>query len=94
MVASTLTRASVPLPLAQPPQALQCCLGVSARSTGRSNNLAGLIRTGCTEAKVRVTLWNTGDDAFQPTVYGDRITIERIIKPNNGGDYRHAKQSP
>lgn len=41
-------------------QALQCCLGASARSTGRATNLAGFIKTGAHEAKVRVTVWNTG----------------------------------
>jgi chromosome segregation ATPase len=41
-------------------QALQICLGATARSTGRSTSLSNFIRTGATEARVQVTLWNTG----------------------------------
>ncbi len=40
-------------------QALQVCLGASARSTGRSASLGNFIRTGAHEARVQVTLWNT-----------------------------------
>ena len=47
-------------------QALQVCLGVSARNTGRAPSLHHFIRTGADAAKVQVTLWNTGADAFMP----------------------------
>jgi hypothetical protein len=30
-----------------------------------------------------VTLWNSGDDAYRPEVYGDSITIERSFR-NSG----------
>jgi len=33
---------------------------------------------------VAVTMWNTGDDAFEREVYGDFITVERRIAPNAG----------
>lgn len=31
-------------------------------------------------ASTQVTLWNTGEDAFQPEVFGEQLTIERTIK--------------
>ena len=39
-------------------QALQCCLGVKAAQTGRSNSYKDFVRTGEEEAIVRVTLHN------------------------------------
>ncbi|GFR43935.1 hypothetical protein Agub_g5073 [Astrephomene gubernaculifera] len=68
-------------------QALQVCLGVTARSTGRGSNLGGFIRTGATDAKVQVTLWNTGDEAFMPHLFGSRITVERQIKKAGASPY-------
>lgn len=35
-------------------QGLQCCLGASARETGRAPNMGQFIRTGADEAKVQV----------------------------------------
>lgn len=36
----------------------------------------------------QVTLWNTGGDAYQHAVYGDWITIERVIKTAGGTQYK------
>lgn len=41
-------------------QALQCCLGVQARKTGRAANFAELIQDGAPSGLVSVTIWNTG----------------------------------
>ena len=60
-------------------QAMQCCLGVKARATGRATRAEQFIKTGCSHAVASVTLWNTGHDAFTPDVYGSSITIERRI---------------
>lgn len=67
-------------------QALQCCLGVQARKTGRATSQKGFIRTGAHEAVVRVTVWNkpyAGKEAFQHEVYGDWITVERRISQSS-----------
>jgi chromosome segregation ATPase len=66
--------------------AIQLCLGVTARTTGRGKSLGALIREG-TEgpAKMRVTLLNEGVDAYKPEKYGKRITVERTINNRNGG---------
>ena len=69
--------------------ALQLCLGVTARKTGRANNLAKMIRQGHDgNAVIRVTLLNEGPDAYRKEVYGNRITIERTISRSGGGAYR------
>lgn len=71
--------------------ALQICLGAGAKRTNRARNLKDLVRRegGATQAKVRVTLLNRGPDAFQHSVYGDAITIERTITlGNSGGGYK------
>ncbi len=47
-------------------QALQACLGASARNTGRATSVAQFIRTGAAAARVEVTLFNTGPDAYRP----------------------------
>ncbi|KAJ9519026.1 hypothetical protein QJQ45_026296 [Haematococcus lacustris] len=60
-------------------QGLQVCLGLKARETRRGDNLQSFIKTGCEEAKVQVTLWNKGDDAYEPAIFGEQITIERRL---------------
>jgi hypothetical protein len=37
---------------------------------------------------LQVTLWNTGEDAFQHSTYGDWLTIERVIKTAGGTQYK------
>eukprot|EP01039_Chlorochromonas_danica_P001809 gene1809-1976_t len=66
--------------------AIQLCLGATARSTGRGSSLGKFVREGSNDpALVRVTLLNTGPDAYQPEVYGDRIVIERKFTRTGGG---------
>ena len=70
--------------------ALQICLGVGAKRTHRARNLKDLVRKedGATHAIVRVTLLNKGPDAFQHHIYGDTVTIERLISLGSGGGYK------
>ena len=71
--------------------ALQICLGAKANRTHRARNLKDLVRKedGATQARVRVTLLNCGPDAFQHDIYGDEITIERLISlAGSGGGYK------
>ncbi len=44
------------------------CMGVSARSTGRTSRLDKFIRTGADQAMVQVVLCNQGEDAYKPDV--------------------------
>lgn len=69
--------------------AIQVCLGAGARRTHRARNLRDLVRkesgADCPGAKLRVTLLNRGADGYMPDVYGDYITVERIISLRAGG---------
>ena len=47
--------------------------------------MTDFIKTGRSQAKVRVTLTNGGPDAFMPDIYGDYIIVERTIKDKGGG---------
>ena len=72
--------------------AIQICLGAGARRTHRARNLKDLIRKGGggsadtnRSAKVRVTLYNEGADAYEHDLYGDELTVERTIASSTGG---------
>eukprot|EP00198_Chlamydomonas_reinhardtii_P007560 XP_001696897.1 structural maintenance of chromosomes protein 6A [Chlamydomonas reinhardtii] len=69
-------------------QAMQVCLGATARETSRARSFAAFVKEGCHEARVYVTLWNVGEDAFLPDLFGERITIERSIKAAGGTDVK------
>ena len=68
-------------------QAIQCCLGVTARKTGRGTNMTGFVRKGANQALAQVTLWNVGEDAYQHDKYGDRIVVERAIGKGGGSRF-------
>ena len=71
---------------------IQICLGAGAKRTHRARNLKELIRKeagmNCAGAKVRVTLYNQGDDAFLHETYGDFITVERAISHRGYNGYK------
>lgn len=71
--------------------AIQICLGAGARRTHRARNLAELIRKESNSgmARISVTLRNEGADGFQQHIYGDAITVERVISTRAGaGGYK------
>lgn len=55
-------------------QALQACLGVSARSTGRGTSLAGFIRTGAMDAKLQVRR----GDSFHTLIHIDSRGVQGV----------------
>jgi hypothetical protein len=60
--------------------AIQLCLGSSARQTGRGSNIGKYVREGSENpAVLKVSLYNEGPDAYKPEVYGNRITVKRVI---------------
>ena len=64
--------------------ALSLALGVRARDTRRAEKgISGFIREGANFAKVEVSIRNVGEDALDPDVYGDVITVERHITQNS-----------
>lgn len=65
--------------------ALMICLGSRASTTGRGSSLRGLIMEGSNgNAKIRVALKNSGDDAYEPHLYGKTIVVERTITRSGG----------
>lgn len=53
-----------------------------------SNIFLEFIKTGRNKAVVRITLSNMGQGCYQQDIYGDYITIERVINAAGGGGYR------
>jgi chromosome segregation ATPase len=54
-----------------------------------NHRLGKLVREGSSlPAIVRVTLLNTGVDAYRPDAYGSKITIERRIPRTGTASYR------
>ncbi|BDA44494.1 Structural maintenance of chromosomes protein 6 [Coccomyxa sp. Obi] len=68
-------------------QCLQVCLGARARETGRAGAARGLINDEASSATARTVLWNTGEDAYQPELYGPTITIIRRLQRSGGSSY-------
>jgi chromosome segregation ATPase len=68
-------------------QALQCCLGVQARKTGRGTSQANFVRKGARAALAQVVLWNKGSDAYRPDVYGGLIAVEKRIDARQGSRF-------
>jgi chromosome segregation ATPase len=62
---------------------LLVCFGVPTKTTERGKNRTDFIKTGCTSCTIQVTLKNHGDGAFEPALYGSRITVERRINRAN-----------
>ncbi|KAI9009802.1 P-loop containing nucleoside triphosphate hydrolase protein [Gaertneriomyces semiglobifer] len=62
---------------------LMVCLGGKATVTNRGTSIREFIKEGEEVGSVAVTLRNNGRDAYQPDVYGARITIERSIHPTS-----------
>lgn len=65
-------------------QAVQACLGASAKVTGRATSMGDFVRTGSDEALVSVELWNGGEDGYDRARLGDSVTIERRIAAGTG----------
>lgn len=54
----------------------------------RGTSLKGFIQQGQSQAKISLRLGNSGEEAFQPEVYGKSITIERTLNKDGGGSYK------
>ena len=62
-------------------------LGGHASTSNRGKSNKGLIRNGQSSAKVEITMYNQGEDAYRHEVYGDSITIVRSVGASGGGGY-------
>ncbi|XP_067943065.1 structural maintenance of chromosomes protein 6-like [Watersipora subatra] len=69
-------------------------LGGKASATSRGNQLAGFVQYGKNVSDTKVTLGNTGPDAYHPEVYGESIVVERKLMAKSGsGDYKIKTES-
>lgn len=68
--------------------AITLCLGGKASSTNRGGNMKAFIKEGQNEARLSVKIKNQGEDAYQPEIYGETITVERRFKRNGGGGFK------
>lgn len=62
---------------------IQLGLGGKTTNTGRGST-STVVMHHKESALIRITLYNEGDDAYEPKRYGDLIAVERIIKRSNG----------
>lgn len=67
--------------------ALTVCLGGRASSTQRATNVDTLIREGAQSGKVKVKLYNQGDNPYMPEIYDEHIIIERSFKREGSNSY-------
>ncbi|KZT57823.1 P-loop containing nucleoside triphosphate hydrolase protein [Calocera cornea HHB12733] len=68
--------------------ALTVALGGKASATSRASTLKTLIKEGEQAAEVTVVLKNKGNDAFNPEVYGDFISITRRFTMEGSTTYK------
>jgi hypothetical protein len=68
--------------------AITIALGGKATATSRGNSLKSFVKEGKQTAIVEVTLRNTGDEAFKPQQYKNKIVIERTIRADGSGSWK------
>lgn len=64
---------------------------MKARETGRATSQGAFIKAGCPEARISITLWNEGPEAYLPETYGKAIIIERRIGKSASYTIRNAE---
>lgn len=76
--------------------ALIVALGGKSSATDRGSSVKGLIKNGTTNAKIAIAIHNTGSEAYQHAIYGDKIIIERYLANGSGKqgyEIRNAKRA-
>jgi len=68
--------------------AITLCLGGNARDTNRGTSIGKFVQDGKQQAIISITIRNTGNDAYLPEEFGDKITVERKINASGGGGFR------
>ena len=73
--------------------ALSVCLGMKKAAKERSDRgMKGFIREGSTQARVEVSIRNCGQDALEPELYGNVITVERVINSSGAAPFKIKNQ--
>lgn len=68
--------------------AMSLCFGGNARSTNRSTAVGSFVQRERAQAVISITIRNTGTDAFERELYGDTLTIERIISDKGSSQFK------
>jgi len=68
--------------------AITLCLAGKTSSTFRGNSMKGFVKSGCEQGLLIVKLKNEGDDAYQPELFGDTITVERHFSKSGSNGYK------
>ncbi|KAG7571500.1 hypothetical protein FFLO_00516 [Filobasidium floriforme] len=68
--------------------AVTIVLGGRTSSTGRGSGMNDLIRSGAHKAVIRIVLKNTGRNPYRADVWGDEITIERVLAREGASSWR------
>lgn len=62
-------------------------LGSRAGATQRAASIESLVREGASASRVKVKLYNGGNNPFAPDIYGEHIIVERCIRRGGSGSY-------
>ncbi|MCO5590146.1 hypothetical protein L7F22_044115 [Adiantum nelumboides] len=68
--------------------AITIALGAKASSTSRGSSVKSFVKQGKSQAIIEVRIKNMGIDAYRHDLYGNRITIERVIRADGGGAWK------
>jgi hypothetical protein len=68
--------------------AMSLCFGGNARSTNRSTAIGSFVQREKAQAVIAITIRNTGNDAYEPELYGDCLTIERTINEKGSAPFK------
>lgn len=68
--------------------ALAICLGGKASNTQRAGSLKQFVKEGCNKSSVTIAIQNTGEEAYMPNIYGDKIIIKREFDRTNSSSYK------
>ncbi|OUM53494.1 hypothetical protein BVG19_g2781 [[Candida] boidinii] len=67
-------------------------LGAKANNTDRGNSLKNLIMNGKNTSRIIIVFENKGFESYKPEIFGDKITIERVLKRDATGSYNIKNQ--
>ena len=68
--------------------AITLCLGAKASSTNRGGSLKSFVKQGEERGFLAVKIKNGGDDAYEPDIYGESITVERHFSKTGTSSFK------
>lgn len=68
--------------------ALVVGFGAKASVTNRGNSIKSFIKAGKASGSIEITISNCGPLAYRPSVYGNKITVQRNISSSGASSYK------